>query len=154
MPAHASAVGIAAIVVAGTFAGSMLWSLVGPPARARAARPAPPPPPQREMARAAGEVLRLMKEQEDIGGRVLDPGFVTEQLEWSRRRVLALRELDPPHAEQVAALRTHLELAKRLRDWSGRGCWKSNASSMPAECAKYFVAEAELWVAEAEGRPH
>jgi hypothetical protein len=153
MPHRTTLVGAAAIAVAAAFTASLGWSLAGPPARARAARPAPPPPAQREMARAAGEVLRILQVQEDIGGRALTPDFVTEKLEWSRRRVLALRQLDVSHEEKLAALRTHLDLAKQMRDSFKYCCWKNEASDIPIECANYFAAEAELWVAEAEGRP-
>ena len=151
MTPRTNLVAAAAIAMTAAFTASAVWSLAGPPARARA-QPAPPPPPQREMAGAAGEVLRLLQEQEDIGGRAPDPGFITQKLEWSRRRVLALRELDLTHEEKLAAVHAHRDLAKRMLA-SLEERWCAN-STLPDECAKYFVAEAELWVAQAEGRPH
>ena len=150
---HRTLVGAAAIALAAAFTASLGWSLAGPHARARAARPAPPPPPQREMARAAGEVLRVLQQQEDIGGRALTPDFVTEKLEWSRRRVVALRELDVSHEEELAALRAHVDLARQTRDRIENTWWCfSEFPPIQGECAKYYAAEAELWLARAEGR--
>src|SRR5215213_1076840 len=91
------------------FAASVSWSF-SHPARPPVARP------QREMARAAAEVLQLMQEQEDIGGRALTAEFVESKLEWSRRRVLAVRESDPAPEEELAAIRTHLAFATRTQD--------------------------------------
>jgi len=152
MPTRTNAVGVAAILLALGFAASIGWSVAGPFSRPRLARAAPMPPPQREMARAAGEVLRHLQEQEDIGGRALSPEFAELKLQWSRRRVLAVRESDPTPEEELAALRIHLAYAKGTRDRLEHIWWEGDGYRLPIECANYFVAEAELWLARAEGR--
>src|SRR5687767_2401559 len=99
MPSHNKPLRVVTILFALGFAASVVWSVAAPPSRARAAEPLTP---QREMARAAAEVLRLMQEQEDIGGRPLTPEFVESKLEWSRRWVLAVRDSDPTRQEELA----------------------------------------------------
>ena len=101
----------------------------------------------REMVRAAEEVLRLLQEQEDVGGRALSADFVTEKLEWSRRAFLAVRETQPGAKEEQAAARAHRDRAKKTLDTLERA--EPDGSHVPIEAARYFLAEAELWLARA-----
>ena len=150
MPTRTKLLGVVTLLFVVAFAASVGWSLAAPPARARAAQPAPAP--QREMARAAGEVLRIMQEQEDIGGRALTPELLESKLEWSRRRVMAVRDSDPTRLEESNAIHAHLDLAKRMRDQLQARCTWGETSRVPYETLDYYVAEAELWLARAEGR--
>jgi hypothetical protein len=105
------------------------------------------------MVRAADEVLRLMQEQRDIGGRALTADFVAEELAWSRRRVEAVRESGAPAPEVLAALKDHRKYAKRTHDLlESHYHIGMDASRIPLHSAKYFLAEAELWLARSEGK--
>jgi hypothetical protein len=124
-----------------------------PRTTAPATAPATQPSPAREMVRAADEVLRLMQQQEDIGGRALTSDFVAEKVSWSRRRVEAVRESDAPAPEVLAALKDHLKHAKRAHAILESQFQTGGAASrIPDQSAKYFLAEAELWLARAEGK--
>jgi hypothetical protein len=127
-----------------------LWVARAAPAAAQNA--APPAAPALRMVNAADQVLRLLQEQEDVGGRALDFNFLTLKLDWSRRRVQAVRESQQGPEAEAAALRAHLERAKRTRDVL-EGRWQAGAdvSRIPGESVKYYLAEAELWAAPAAG---
>jgi hypothetical protein len=115
--------------------------------------PATQPSPAQEMVRAADEVLRLMQEQEDIGGRAFTADFVAERVAWSRRRAEAVRESGAPAPEVLAALKGHREYVKRMHDvLEAQFRVGGAASRIPVQSAKYFLSEAELWLAPAEGK--
>src|SRR5688500_1175628 len=138
--------------VFGSLASPALLSGAAPAsaARAPAASPATQPSGAGEMIRAAGEVVRQLQVQEEIGGVPIGPHFIALKMEWSRHHVDAVRESRASRAEEVAALRAHLERAKQtLVVVEKRYRNGPDPSLIPVEIAKYFLAEAQLWAGPA-----
>ena len=120
-----------------------------PAQAAPAAGPGNPPAHARDMVRAAEEVLRLLQEQEDVGGRALTLEFITLKLEWSRRAVLAVRETQPAAKNELVAARAHRDRVKKTLEVLEKRYHADNNSRIHVQSAKYFLAEAELWLARA-----
>jgi multidrug resistance efflux pump len=71
---------------------------------------------------------------------------------WSVRWLNAQRDLSPRKDDKVAALEAHL---KRMKDWQQRVTQMHQTglvTSLDVAAAQFYQAEAELWLAQANGR--
>jgi hypothetical protein len=70
---------------------------------------------------------------------------------WSRRWMEAERDLATTKAERVAALQGHLERMKKLEE-EVQGYARGTIPFQQLAATKFFRAEAETWLAEAQGK--
>jgi hypothetical protein len=97
-------------------------------------------------AKSTYELMAAMAEHAET--RVPD---TDERYAWSRRWMEAERECAADDAGRRAAADTHLARMKRLLDVAQKRLEAGMISATEAAATRYYVAEAEQWVAEAGG---
>ncbi len=94
-----------------------------------------------ERLKAAEEVWKTLARSEEWGD---GPG-TEARYRWSRRLLEASRGTDP----STTASATHLKRMEDLRDRLVRLVSAGRSSGLDAKMARYYVAEAKVWVEEA-----
>ena len=97
-------------------------------------------------AKSTYELMVAMAEHAET--RVPD---TDDRYTWSRRWMEAERECAADHAGRRAAADAHLARMKRLLDVAQKRLDAGMISATEAAATRYYVAEAEQWVAEAGG---
>ena len=107
---------------------------------------------RREAATAAADVHKALTERMDAG-EAMTPQYVELMFEWSRRVYQSSVEADGGREAKAQAAREHLGRVKDLHDRLtirfGQGL---DISRVQVAQATYYLREAELWVAEAQGQ--
>jgi hypothetical protein len=114
--------------------------------------PAPPTPqPPSALARAKLDAARQTYQavMRDLPAARADAEKVYL---WSRRVLEAQRDLSDKKAERIAALEDHLARMKELRKVALARYRAGHATHTEALAGEFYVAEAELWLAQAKTR--
>ena len=111
-----------------------------------------PPQLRREVAAAAADVNKALVERMEAG-EALTPTFVDLMFEWSRRQYQSSVTADAGREAKAQAAREHLKRADDLyRTLNARFINGLDVSRVQVSQAKYYLREAELWVAESQGQ--
>jgi hypothetical protein len=142
---------------------TLLWPLValaaiGCSAGANQRQLAATPPPTNaariaaeELERAAAAISRLLDQQAGTGGRALTSDFLALRWEWSRRTFLAARIAEPDVDRRIHVAEEHRIRMRQLQAAIRRGDWSGRDDPVITQLSAYYVAEAELWLAEEQG---
>jgi hypothetical protein len=116
----------------------------------KAAADAKPADPRQAKLAAAKGLYDLVDRQRAAGLSGIDGWRLTDQYTWSRRWMEAERDLAPDAPGRRAAVAAHLD---RMRPTLGsvEAMFKSGSTQFrDVLAARYYVAEAEQWLAEAD----
>ena len=112
----------------------------------------PPSALRREISDAAADVVKSLRQRVDAG-EALTPTLVEVMFEWSRRVYLSGVAADPARDARAQAAREHLARVKELHQvLEARFQQGIDVSRVQVAQATYYLREAELWVAEAQGQ--
>lgn len=130
-------------------AGMALAAQQAGPGKAADAKQADPRQAKLEAAKALYEGLQQAREA-GLGG--VDGSGLTEQYTWSRHWMEAERDLAPDAAARRAAAAAHLDRMRPALKSLERLFKVGGTHFRDVLAARYYVAEAEQWLAEADAR--